>query len=105
MDSVKIYMETIAVPEDRGAAERQTYTTAKSSVGQLLELNTEVTDKVKQGIINLGKAIEGNIFADETEVELSFGITGKGNICILSGSSSMGIKVKLKWTQKENIKI
>ena len=108
MNSIKFYVEPIEIFEYRETVGRQTYTTGKSPLSQLVELNSDIIDKIKQSIASLGESIRDNIFADEfadeTEIELSVGITGNGNICILSGSSSMGIKVKLKWKKKENIK-
>lgn len=104
MDSIKIYLEPIDIFGDEKTIGRQTYTTGKSPLSQLVELNSDTIDRIKQSIVFLGESIQDNIFADETEIELSVGFTGNGNICILSGSSSMGIKVKFKWKKKENIR-
>lgn len=105
MENSKIYMEPLFADSVSTETEgRQTYTTGKPSLGQLVELDAETINKVKQSVAELGKTLGDAVLADETEIEFSFGITGNGNICILSGSSSVGIKVTLKWNKRENIK-
>ena len=101
MENANIYMEAI-LPES-GVEGRQTHTTGISSLTKLVEIDADMIDKLKQSAMQIGSAFADLVLADEVEMEFSFGITGNGNICILSGSSSLGIKVKFKWNTKENI--
>lgn len=101
MDDTKLFIE---VMPDTSISDRGTYTTGLSStVGQMIEFNAELCEKIGRKMEEFSQVFSDKILADETELEFSFGITGSGNICILSGSSSIGVKVTLKWKKKENI--
>lgn len=100
MNETKLFIE---VMPDRSVSGRQTYTTNfSSSVLQMIEFDTELYDELKQKIEQLSQIFFDKISADEIEFEFSFGVTANGNICILSGSSSFGMKVILKWKAKKN---
>ena len=92
----KIYIEVISEESKTG---RNTYTTngPQSALLEMTTLDSNLISGIKRSIDQMCTSFAENIVADEIEMEFSFGITGKGNICILSGSSSMGIKVKMTW--------
>lgn len=105
MDNLKVFMEPISgsfVADTIG--ERQTHTTAGASPTRLIEVDANTINKLKQSMVDICNAFNDVVFADEVELEFSFGMTGNGSICILSGSSSLGIKVTLKWGKNENTK-
>lgn len=103
MDNIKVFMEPISNDFGVSTTEgRQTYTTTGISLARLIEVDANTVNKLKQSVLDIGNAFNDVILADEVELEFSFGITGNGNICILSGSSSLGIKVTLKWNKNEN---
>lgn len=86
-----------------GNSERNTYTTsAKEKMHGLVAIDEKIIRNIKQTINSVCESLSSElIMPDELEVEFSFGVTGEGNICILSGSSSMGIKVKMLWKKQE----
>ena len=101
MDESKMLIEVLP---DSSISGRKTYTTGfSSSVGQMLEIDSELFEKIKCRIEKFGRIFYHKILADEAALEFPFGITGNGNICILSSSSSIGMKVTLKWKKKEGI--
>lgn len=103
MDNIKVFMEPISHDFVVDTIEgRQTRTTTGMSSARLIEVDANTVAKLKQSVLDIGNAFNDVILADEVELEFSFGITGNGNICILSGSSSLGIKVTLKWNKNEN---
>lgn len=105
MDNLKIFMEPISSGHSESEVEgRNTHTTSITPLEHLIEIDANMIAKVKDSIIQIGNSFADIVLADEVEMEFSFGITGNGNICILSGSSSLGIKVTFKWNKSENIK-
>ncbi len=94
----KLFIEAIST---ESMVERNTHTTNFSkSVGHFLEVNEDILEKLKQKIVQVSEAFSETLVADETTVEFSFSVSSEGNIYILSGNSSLGIKVKLKWDHK-----
>ena len=105
MENLKIYMEPISSGHSEADVEgRNTHTTSISSLNQLIEIDANIIAKVKDSVVQIGNTFSDIVLADEVEMEFSFGITGNGNICILSGSSSLGIKVTFKLNKSENIR-
>lgn len=104
----EIYIETISnelganVTHQNESAQRKTYTTGAISAGimQLIELDADLINSMRNQMKKVGEVFLDTIAADETELEFSLGITGNGNICILSGSSQLGIKVTMKWKKQ-----
>lgn len=96
MQNRKLYIETVQTDMESG---RNTYTTSGtySKLREMTALDTELIQTIKENIDKICNSFSENLMADELEVEFSFCVTGEGNICILSGSSSMGIKVKMVW--------
>lgn len=65
-----------------------------------LELNSGLIEALKDQIEALSNVFSDITSSDEMELELSLGITGSGDICILSVHSQFGIRVKLKWKKQ-----
>lgn len=85
-----------------GNSERNTYSTsAQTRIHELVAIDEKIIRNIKQTINSVCESLSSELMSDELEVEFSFGVTGEGNICILSGSSSMGIKVKMLWKKQE----
>lgn len=100
MEDRTLYIETIQTNVSSG---RNTQITngSRSKLWELTAFNTELIQALKENIDKVCNSFSENIMADELEAEFSFGITAEGNICILSGSSSMGIKVKMSWKKQQ----
>lgn len=80
---------------------RQTHVTGpNNSISRFIEINEDIIDKIKDKIIGFSNCFSESLTADETSIEFSFGVSSEGNLFILSGNSSLGIKVKLKWKKQ-----
>lgn len=100
MKEQSIYIQVMPDYQIEG---RQTITTGANRVKtQLVELSLELVEKMKNQVKEISRNLSDTLVADEMELEFSFGVTGSGNICILSGDSSVGIKVVLKWNKNGN---
>lgn len=96
----KLYIETIQ-SKQMVSGERNTYpTSAQTRMHEMLAVDTNIIENVKKTINDICDSFTPDLMSDELEVEFSFGVTGEGNICILSGSTSMGIKVKMLWKKQ-----
>ena len=101
-----IYIETISSSDSFASAsvkDRQTVPTGVTEdvLGHVLQVNSQVVQKLDETIHWVKDFFDSRHFADETKVEFSLGVTSKGTVCILSGETSLGIKVTLKWKRKE----
>lgn len=96
MKNAKIYIETVQENLTYG---RQTNVTngVTDRLKELTDFDIDLIQPIKDKIDKISDLFSENLKTDELEVEFSFGITGEGNICIFSGSTSMGIKVRMKW--------
>ena len=100
MKKQSIYMQVMSEQQIEG---RQTITTGANPIKtQMVELSSELVEKMKNQVKEISRDLSDILVADEMELEFSFGVTGSGNICILSGNSSIGIKVVLKWNKNGN---
>ena len=81
-----------------GVNGRKTYTTGmiSSRAMQLIEVDSDLIKKIRRQIEKFSEAFSDVIIADETELEFSIGLTGSGNICILTGGTQLGVKVTMK---------
>ena len=81
---------------------RKTYTTGMipSRAMQLIEVDSDLIKKIRRQIEKFSEVFSDVIIANETELEFSIGLTGSGNICILTGSSQLGVKVTMKWEKQ-----
>lgn len=48
----------------------------------------------------LGK-IDNDVEPDETQIEMGFKLSSKGEICVVSGSAEANINIKMIWRKKE----
>lgn len=93
---MKIYFETI-----ENELGRQTHVTGDNKlINRFVEIKDDVIETIKSNIQNFSASFSDSLLADETTIEFSFCVSSEGNLFILSGNSSLGIKVKLKWEKE-----
>lgn len=95
----KIYIETM----EENYNGRKTRTTAgvTSKLREITDFDVEFIEPLKQKINEISDTFCKDLKSDEVELEVALGITAEGSLCILSSSSSLGIKVKMKWTKHQ----
>lgn len=96
MENNNLFIEVISEADNN---QRKTFQTGvnSSNISKLLEFDTNQISSLANTIKEFSSTFAETIISDEMELEFSIGFTANGNICILSGSSSLGMKVRLKW--------
>lgn len=93
-----IFFEVIEDSTNDLSPNKTHYTGVTSLRTKFIPVSTEIIAKIKALINEIEPPSTST--ADELELEFSLAINANGSICVLSGSSTLGIKVKMTWKKK-----